>query len=80
MPYSLKYEWNENEEGISIVVDIFGISKKKIDILATRSFIKINTKQNSVLIIDLYKEIDDIKSSAKIINNKIIFNLIKVND
>ncbi|GIM07741.1 hypothetical protein Vretimale_11827, partial [Volvox reticuliferus] len=76
MPLTPQYTWSETEASLEVTVDVPGVSRAKADVFATDAFLKVNYPPY-LFALDLYKEVDNSRSSATIIPGKVVFKLFK---
>ncbi|GFR46189.1 hypothetical protein Agub_g7718 [Astrephomene gubernaculifera] len=76
MPLTPQYTWSETEASIDVTIEVPGISRSKADVFATDAFLKVNCPPY-LFALDLYKDVDDNRSSATIIPSGVVFKLYK---
>ncbi|GMH44186.1 hypothetical protein BSKO_12120 [Bryopsis sp. KO-2023] len=76
MPISPDYSWEETEETITVRVLIPGICRQKPDVFFSAAVLKVNASPY-FLLLDLFKDVDEKKSSAIKDDKGVSFKLVK---
>ncbi len=77
MPVAPEYAWEQTLDGLTIRVQLPGITRCRPDVFATSALLKINA-QPYLLHLDLRHDVDDARTVAAVTDQGVTFSLHKV--
>ena len=77
MTISPSYVWEETDTTVTVRASIQGLSKRGANVFATSALLKVNAFPY-FLLLDLFKDVDELRSSATVDQHGVTFVLVKV--